>query len=76
MVTACGMVNGGDLPITVFPFIGRGIQLIGIDSVQYPLEKRSDVWEKLAVEWLPDTLDQLTLILAGQMQGRAVVKLI
>jgi len=59
VVTACGMVNGGDLPITVFPFIGRGIQLIGIDSVQYPMEKRSDVWEKLGVEWLPDTLDQI-----------------
>lgn len=89
IVTACGMVNGGELPINVFPFIIRGVQLIGIDSVQYPLEKRAAVWEKLAGEWLPGNLDQLTetiglselpkkieMILAGQMQGRALVKLI
>ena len=89
VVTTCGMVNGGELPITVFPFILKGIQLIGIDSVELPLEHRLPVWEKLSGEWLPDNLDELAreislnelpehikLILAGQMHGRVVVRMI
>lgn len=89
VVTACGMVNGGDLPITVFPFIMKGIQLVGVDSVELPLEQRLPVWEKLSKEWLPDNLDELareiTLnelpeqikqILAGQMHGRIVIRMV
>ncbi len=87
-VTACGMVNGGDIPITVFPFILKGITLFGIDSVELPLEKRPQVWNALSAEWKPDNLDMLASeisldelpasierILKGQMKGRAIVRL-
>lgn len=88
VVTTCGMVNGGELHTTVFPFILKGIQLIGIDSVETPLEQRSFIWQKLGAEWKPDQLESLTneigleelpekikTILNGQMQGRTVVKI-
>jgi acrylyl-CoA reductase (NADPH) len=87
-VTACGMVNGGDLPTTVFPFILRGIQLAGIDSVAYPLHKRAAIWQNLATGWKPDNLamfaeeirledisEKLRQMLKGEMRGRFVVKL-
>ncbi|SFW88433.1 YhdH/YhfP family quinone oxidoreductase [Chitinophaga sancti] len=87
-VTACGMVNGGPLPLTVFPFILKGIQLLGIDSVEYPLGKRAAVWEAMATTWKPAQLTQLAneipleklgesinQILAGKVQGRTLVRL-
>lgn len=89
VATTCGMVNGGDVHTTVYPFILKGIQLVGIDSVELPLAKRLPVWQKLANEWKPDVLDSLVQeidleqlpqyieqIFKGQMQGRVVVKLI
>lgn len=88
-VTCCGMVNSGDLPLTVFPFILRGIQLAGIDSVEYPVDHRTAIWQHLADDWKPDSLESLThdirlaelpdaiqTILKGQMQGRAVVRIV
>ncbi|WP_242693080.1 YhdH/YhfP family quinone oxidoreductase [Sabulibacter ruber] len=87
-VTACGMVNGGELPITVFPFILRGIQLAGIDSVEFPAEQRPAIWQHLATDWkpanleslaheitLPDLPEAIQTILKGKMQGRALVKI-
>jgi len=88
VVTTCGMVNGGELHTTVFPFIIKGVQLIGIDSVETPLEQRSFIWQQLATEWMPDQLESLTheigleelpekisTILDGKMQGRTVVRI-
>lgn len=82
------MVGGGELNTTVFPFILKGVQLIGIDSVEIPLEKRLSVWEHLATDWKPQQLNDLAKeisleelpeyidrIFSGKMQGRAVVKL-
>ncbi|WP_343669022.1 YhdH/YhfP family quinone oxidoreductase [Chitinophaga sp.] len=87
-VTACGMVNGGPLPLTVFPFILKGVQLLGIDSVEYPIEKRDVVWEAMATTWKPAQLtllaneipleklgEHINQILAGKIQGRTVVRL-
>jgi acrylyl-CoA reductase (NADPH) len=87
-VTACGMVNGGALNSTVFPFIIRGIHLAGIDSSEYPVEKRAEIWRKLATYWKPDNLGQFTeiinlnqlsakisAILEGKAQGRWVLAL-
>lgn len=85
-VAACGLAGGSDLPTTVFPFILRGVNLLGIDSVMYPAARRSAVWERL-VQALPAdkldtimqraTLDDLpTLseqILKGQVRGRVVI---
>jgi acrylyl-CoA reductase (NADPH) len=88
-VTACGMVNGAALPVTVFPFILRAVKLCGIDSVEYPIGKRLALWENLANAWKPRDLElfaaeigleelpeKINQILAGKMEGRAVVRLI
>lgn len=88
-VTACGLVGGTDLATTVYPFILRGVRLIGIDSVQYPLSRRLRVWQKLASEWKPTHLNEVVstinlsqlpeyidLILEGQSVGRVLVSLL
>ena len=83
---ACGLVAGPELSLSVYPFILRGVSLLGIDSAECPMKVRRGVWEKLAGEWKVDltgvtrevTLDELSgvidEILAGQTQGRIVVK--
>ncbi|MEQ9144177.1 MAG: MDR family oxidoreductase [Parvibaculaceae bacterium] len=85
-VTACGLAQGMDLPASVAPFILRGVQLIGIDSVMAPKEKRQEAWNRLASDLDMAKLDAMTetvglgdvegiasKILAGQVRGRVVV---
>ncbi|EMS78267.1 YhdH/YhfP family quinone oxidoreductase [Desulfotignum phosphitoxidans] len=87
-VTCCGLVASSDLPITVFPFILRGVSLFGIDSQHYPIAPRQALWKKLAHDWKPDnlkdmathiTLHQLPTaidnMLNGRLKGRTVVNL-
>lgn len=86
-VTCCGLVGSPDLPVNVFPFILRGVSLLGIDSVQSPTEKRLAVWNKLADEWqvdlevlvnevaLEELEDSIQSILKGGLRGRVLVKL-
>ena len=87
-VTACGLVGGVDLPLTVYPFILRAIELIGIDSAECLYDRRLQVWQKLADDWKLDKLDllatevtldelpaQIDKILRGQIIGRVVVNL-
>ncbi len=87
-VTCCGNVGGPDLPLSVFPFILRGVDLLGVDSQNFPMEQRREIWNKLAGAWnLPDlvnrveeiTIDDLdqkiAAILKGQLRGRTVVKI-
>ncbi|WP_040418133.1 YhdH/YhfP family quinone oxidoreductase [Cyclobacterium qasimii] len=87
-ITCCGNVASPNLDLTVFPFILRGIALIGIDSQNYPMSYRRQVWNKLAKDWKPDqlsaTCDEITLdalpekialMLQGKLKGRTVVKL-
>ena len=50
-VAACGMASGAQFQANVFPFILRGISLLGVDSVELPLQKKSEVWSKLAGDW-------------------------
>ena len=59
VVTCCGLVGSPDLPINVFPFILRGVRLIGIDSAECPHEPRSIVWQQLAAEWKPEQLAEM-----------------
>ncbi len=85
-VAACGLVAGPELPLTVFPFILRGVSLLGIDSAECPMALRQKVWKKLANEWRVDltnvtrevTLDELNGVigemLEGQTQGRVLVQ--
>lgn len=85
-VTACGLAQGMDLPSSVMPFILRGVQLIGIDSVMAPIAKRQEAWNRLATDLDMAKLDAMTetvglgdvaavapKILAGQVRGRVVV---
>jgi putative YhdH/YhfP family quinone oxidoreductase len=88
VVTCCGNVASADLPLTVFPFILRGVCLVGIDSQNCPMEKRRKVWQHLASDWKPahlndlchevslDQLDeQIDLILHGGQMGRVIVRM-
>lgn len=88
-VTCCGLVGSPDLPLNVFPFILRGVSLLGIDSVQCPRGPRIAVWEKLAAEWKPAKLEEAATectleelegkihdILQGRLRGRTVVNLL
>lgn len=87
-VTCCGLVGSAELTMNVYPFILRGVSLIGIDSVNCPRRPRLQVWEKLASSWKPDQLEtlvteialeeveqKLQTILQGGIRGRVVVRL-
>jgi len=87
--TCCGLVGSADLAVNVFPFILRGVSLLGIDSVQCPRRVREAIWEKLAGEWKPADLEatatECTLqsleghiqqILSGTARGRTLVNLL
>jgi acrylyl-CoA reductase (NADPH) len=86
VIANCGMVGGGTISTSVFPFILRGIKLLGTDSVQCPMDERLKVWEKLAGEWKPTCLERLVktitlddlddairTILKGKSTGRTLV---
>ena len=88
VVTSCGNVASPDLPLNVFPFILRGITLVGIDSQNCPMPDRLKTWEKLADEWKIPTMEavveeigladldrSIDRMLKGQHKGRAVVKM-
>jgi putative YhdH/YhfP family quinone oxidoreductase len=87
-VTCCGNVASPDLHINVYPFILRGISLVGIDSQSCPMTFRRQTWGKIATEWKLDDLDRQTSvcsleeldseidrILAGKQKGRVIVDL-
>ena len=87
-VTCCGNVASYKLSTTVYPFILRGISLLGIDSVQCPMDIREKVWEKLSTDWkinnLNDNVEEISLeqvdvniqkILQGKLKGRTIINL-
>jgi putative YhdH/YhfP family quinone oxidoreductase len=88
-VASSGMVGGGTLTTTVFPFILRAVVLLGIDSVQTPMSLRRAVWDRLATDLRPPLLEErigreidldglspyLDEVLAGRGVGRIVVRL-
>ena len=65
-VAACGLVDSPALSATVFPFILRGVNLLGIDSVELPLAQKQQVWNLFANEWALTDIDSLaeTIVLA------------
>jgi acrylyl-CoA reductase (NADPH) len=88
-VAACGLAAGMDLPTSVAPFILRGVCLLGIDSVMCPIERRKIAWSRLASDLDRGKLAEITQeigldevvgagakILAGQVRGRIVVKIL
>jgi acrylyl-CoA reductase (NADPH) len=85
-VAASGLTGGAELPATVLPFILRGVSLLGIDSVQTPIERRRLVWQRLGTDLKPPGLDEighdvalselggaLDAVLQGAVTGRNVV---
>ncbi|WHY97169.1 NADPH:quinone oxidoreductase family protein [Peribacillus simplex] len=88
-VAVSGLTAGTSLPATVFPFILRGVNLLGIDSVNCPMDTRLKVWHRLATDFKLEHLEQLiqqeiTLkelpdvlptLLKGEARGRTIVKL-
>ncbi|MEO8508945.1 MAG: YhdH/YhfP family quinone oxidoreductase, partial [Betaproteobacteria bacterium] len=87
-VAAVGLAAGFKLNTTVMPFILRGVHLLGVDSVNCPMDARQRIWNKLAVEWRPDRVHDLVRTidfdelpthfdpyLKGLVRGRTVVRI-
>jgi acrylyl-CoA reductase (NADPH) len=88
-VAVSGLTGGGSIPTSVFPFILRGINLLGIDSVYCPMDVRQELWNRMATDLKPSTLSEiiqkeitleelpenLPTILKGQARGRIIVKI-
>ncbi|WP_078147785.1 MDR family oxidoreductase [Exiguobacterium sp. HVEsp1] len=87
-VAACGLVGGAELPTSVYPFILRGVKLIGIDSVMQPMTRRTNAWERLEELIDPKVLNEMIheiplhdvprhaeAMMRGELSGRTVVRL-
>ncbi len=86
-VACCGLTAGGQFQGSVFPFILRNVNLMGIDSVEQPLVVKASMWDRLSVQWkldLGELVQEITLadlpaeierILGGKMVGRTLVNL-
>lgn len=85
-VAMCGLAGGHELNTTVFPFILRGVNLLGIDSVMCPLERRRTVWERVVRDFPLEKFDEMMQVVSledvpahcdsivkGQVRGRVVV---
>jgi putative YhdH/YhfP family quinone oxidoreductase len=88
-VTCCGNVASPDLSLSVYPFILRGVSLLGIDSAKCSIDVRKEIWQKLAGEWrlenleslaaeckLPELPGHIERMLQGRHSGRLVVNLL
>jgi acrylyl-CoA reductase (NADPH) len=86
-VAVCGNAAAHDLPLTVFPFILRGVSLLGIASASVPMPPRREIWGRLAGEWKLSSLDliarevaladmepEIQAILRGGQRGRVLVR--
>lgn len=88
-VAVSGLTGGTSVPTSVFPFILRGVNLLGIDSVNCPMEVRKPLWERMATDLKPENLleeirkeitleelpEALNTILQGQARGRMIVRI-
>ena len=85
-IASCGLAGGASLNTTVFPFILRGVNLLGIDSVRVANAGRRAIWGRLAQDLKPELLDRIIdvkplaevfqlgeQILAGKIRGRTVI---
>jgi putative YhdH/YhfP family quinone oxidoreductase len=86
-VSCCGLVAGVELPTSVLPFILRGVNLLGVDSVEIPLADKQVIWDKLAGPWRcpkteksakvigrDDLAGALDAFLAGKSSGKIVLE--
>ena len=86
-MAASGLTGGNELTTTVYPFIVRGVALLGIDTVATPIEERRALWATMATEFPMDRCeamvnteiglggltDALNLVLEGAVRGRILV---
>ena len=86
-VAACGLAESPKLPLTVMPFILRGVALLGVDSVMAPMAPRLAAWQRLATDLdkrlldddlvtevsLSEAIDAAPDVLAGKIRGRLLV---
>lgn len=85
-IASCGLAGGPQLATTVFPFILRGVNLLGIDSVRVPNPRRREIWARIMRDLPMDVLDSMITveplekvfelgeqILAGKIRGRTVI---
>lgn len=86
-VAVSGLTGGTKLPATVFPFILRGVNLLGVDSVYCPMDKRLAIWNRLATDFKPASFDlfiqeevtlhelphKVSIPLQGKATGRILV---
>lgn len=88
VVTCCGLVASPELTMNVFPFILRGVKMVGIDSQNCPMDLRVKIWKLFTKEWkirftkgfykeigLEALEDNIQLILKGKQKGRVLVNL-
>lgn len=88
VVTTCGLTQSHELNMTVFPFILRGVSLLGVDSVELPIEQKTSVWERISSDLylesitdlaeeikLEDLPEYLSKIIKGELSGRIVVSI-
>jgi len=69
-VSCCGLVAGPQLETTVLPFILRGVNLLGVDSVEIPLSEKTTIWSRFASDWrCPKTEGSARTIARGQLDG-------
>ncbi len=87
-IASIGLAGGHELHTTVMPFILRGVNLLGIDSVDCPYHLRQTLWQRLAAQWRPPHLEQILSevvgleglpelfdrMLAGRTWGRILVR--
>ena len=86
-VACCGLTAGTNFTGNVFPFILRGVNLLGVDSVELPLVVKASMWDMLSLQWkmdLEDLAEEISLeqtpqaiskILSGQHKGRLLVNI-
>ncbi|MET3695845.1 putative YhdH/YhfP family quinone oxidoreductase [Bacillus oleivorans] len=88
-VAVSGLAGGKQVPTSVFPFILRGVNLLGIDSAYCPMKTRLKTWHRLATDFKPANLEDFIhqevileqlpevfpMLLKGQVRGRILVKL-
>ncbi len=83
----CGLTAGIDFKASVLPFILRGVNLLGVDSVELPLVNKASMWDKLSLQWkmdleslvkeisLKDVPNAIATMLASQQIGRTLVRI-
>lgn len=85
-MACCGLTAGVDFKGNVFPFILRGTNLLGVDSVELPIVIKASMWDKLSLQWkmdleslvqeinLSEVAEAIKTMLAGQQRGRILVR--